>query len=52
MVETQFNIRIQHFQTDQGEEFKFNKIKEYLAEKGILWELIVSYAHEQNGTAE
>ena len=27
-------------------------MEEYLAEKGILWESTVPYAHEQNGTAE
>ena len=52
MVETQFNTGIRRFQTDQGGEFKSNEMEEYLAEKGILWEPTVPYAHEQNGTAE
>ena len=36
MVETQFNTGIRRFQTDQGGEFKSNKMEEYLAKKGIL----------------
>ena len=52
MVKTQFNTGIRRFQTDQGEEFKSNKMKKYLAKKEILWELTVPYAHEQNETAE
>lgn len=52
MMETQFNAGIWRFWTDQSEEFKSDEMKEYLAEKGIIWELTVLYAHKQNGTAE
>lgn len=52
MVKNQFNTEIQHFWTDQNGEFKSDKIKKYLAEKEIIWELTVLYAHEQNETAE
>jgi hypothetical protein len=38
--------------TDRGGEFVSGDLKEYLAEKGIIHQQSIAYAHQQNGKAE
>lgn len=51
-VENQSSQRVLRWRSDEGGEFKNDKVKAIFEKRGIKWEPAVPYAPDQNGTSE
>jgi hypothetical protein len=51
-IQTQVGKRIKCFRCDNGKEYVNAKVKEFLADHGIRFELTAAYSPSQNGVAE
>ncbi|KAI5317587.1 hypothetical protein L3X38_037294 [Prunus dulcis] len=52
LVQTQFNAKIQHFQSDGGGEYISKPFTDFLANHGMLHQFTCPYTPQQNGMAE
>lgn len=51
-VENQSSQRVLRWQSDEGREFKNDKVKAIFEKRGIKWKPAVPYAPDQNGTSK
>jgi hypothetical protein len=51
-VGNQFGARVKFVRHDGAKEFATNSIKQFYADRGIMQQVTVPYAHQANGTAE
>ncbi|KAJ0616238.1 putative RNA-directed DNA polymerase [Helianthus annuus] len=51
-IENLYQMRIKRIRSDNGTEFKNNKMEEFCDERGILHEFSAPYTPQQNGVAE
>jgi len=52
MATAHFDTKLSRFRYDNGREYLSTEIKNYLEEKGILYEFTIRYTPQQNGVAE